>query len=369
MPYTTMPLPEARAASTSRTAREIRAWIIAELARSLNVDATTINAAAPVETLGVDSLAAIGMTGALSAWLGRDLPATLMWEHPTLDSLVDALSAGAGKVERPNWPGLVNLQSQGDRVPLFCFPGRGGHPAIFSHLASELRPPHPCYGLVVPGYNGEQVPFGRVEEIAAAMLSSIRRVQSSGPYQLAGYSFGGLLAFETARQLTDAGENVSLLAIYDTFTVGGRVLRPRWERLALHAWLIASRRGHVQYIHNRLKRARARKARAARQAPASSHPTAPSQFGAEAVWLADHQASLDYQPRSYPGSILLFRASERAVDSRFYRMDATNGWGAFAGAGVCIVPVPGNHGNLLDADHAPIAAEMLRPYLSQQVAG
>jgi len=362
--------PEISNGHIPRSADDIRAWVVAELARSLNVGPGAIDPAAPLETLGVDSLSAIGMTGALSAWLVRDLPATLMWEHGSINALAEALADSDAIAEPRSWPGVVNLQPQGDRVPLFCFPGRGGHPAIFSALAIQLRPMYPCYGLVVPGYGGEQIPLARVEEIAAAMLATIRRVQPSGPYQLAGYSFGGLLAYETAQQLTAEGEQVSLLAVYDTFTPAGRIVRPRWQKLALHAWLLLTSRDYLQYLRNRLKRRKARRNAPANKAePAASDAVTTPRQGAVAAFLADDRAAANYRPLPCPGAMVLFRATDRAVHNAFYKMDETNGWGALARGGVRVVTIPGTHGNMLDADHAQGAAAGLRTWLSDEPSG
>ena len=80
------------------------------------------------------------------------------------------------------------------------------------------------------------------------MVRTLQQVQASGPYQLAGYSFGGLLAYEAARQLEEAGQKVSMLAIFDTFTHSGRMPRPMWQRAALHAYVLATQSGRIAYL-------------------------------------------------------------------------------------------------------------------------
>ena len=230
----------------TRSAADIRAWIVGELCAAQKLDHAAIDTAAPLYSLGVDSVTAIGVTGALASWLDRDLPATLMWDHPSIDAICEALSGGKSAV--PERQGMVTLQAHGDRVPLFCFPGAGGHSTTFAPLAARLGAAHPCFGLTVPGLNREHAPLERVEDIAGVMLDNLRRVQPHGPYQLAGYSFGGLLAYEVAQQLRASGEKISLLAIYDTFTPAGLVLRPRWQRLVLHAHVLATRPERGEYI-------------------------------------------------------------------------------------------------------------------------
>jgi thioesterase domain-containing protein/acyl carrier protein len=357
------PLRDCSTAGNAGSAAEIRTWIVAELSRSLKVDPLSIDTAAPLYCLGADSVTALSMTGALAEWLNRDLPATLMWDYTSIDAIAEALAPADVPAARTARPGVIDLQPHGDRCPLFCFPGAGGHSVTFAPMAAHVGPKHPCYGLTVPGLDGKQKPLEHVEEIAAAMIKSMRLVQAKGPYQLAGYSFGGLVAYEAAQQLTAAGEIVSLLAIYDTFTPAGLVLRPRWQRLALHASIMATRPGRREYVREQLKRRRAE-----REAQTAGYEggvnTTMGRFAMETE-LANTRAAARYRPRPYSGSVLLFRATEFSMQAIFYKIDtSSNGWGALIGGRVRIVDLPGKHLSILSIENAPVAAEMLRPYLS-----
>jgi len=208
----------------------------------------------------------------------------------------------------------------------------------------------------------------RMEDIAAAVLESIRLVQPNGPYQLAGYSFGGLLAYEIAQQLTAAGETVSMLAIYDTYTPAGRTERPRWQRAALHACLLATRPGsHLRHLRGQLKRRRDAAARSKRLPAQDAAPAKAVAAGSDDrlhdLSRVNARAASAYRPKPYPGSVLLFRATDRAAHNLFYKSDPNHGWGALAGGGVRVIDLPGTHLRLLDAAHAPAAADALRPHL------
>lgn len=351
--------PEQVATAPGRCAADIRNWIVNELARSLNVEPSSIDSAAPLDTLGVDSLAAIGMTGGLAGWLKRDLPTTLMWDYASIDAIAAGLADPQAQAKSQERPGVVDLQPHGDRLPLFFFPGMGGHPVSFAPMASLLKST-PCYGLTVPALYTDSDAFTPVEKIAATMLENLRRVQPVGPYQLAGYSFGGLLAYETAQQLTAMGEAVCTLAMYDTFTANGRVLRPRWQRWGLHAYQLASQPGRVAYLRERFRRSRV-----SQPAPslASDSATEAQAAKAKAISGANKKASVTYQPKPYPGSMLLFRATSRATHSIFYKMDPQCGWGTLVTGGLRTIDLPGTHLGILSADSAPAAAESLRPFL------
>jgi len=366
------PPSESPPARTSRSAGEIRQWIVRELTASLRADSSSIDSAAPLDSLGIDSLAAIGMTGALAGWLGRDLPATLMWDYDSIDAIAEGLadnSTTAQPVDRPN---VIDLQPLGNGRPVFFLPGLGGHPITFAPLATHLGKNYPCYGLSVPGINGDSPPLRSVEEIADALLKSVRLVQPRGPYQLAGYSFGGLLAYEMGRQLTASGEALSVLAIYDAFTPAGRKPRPRWHRAALHAYQLATQPGRLQYIRQRLnRRAEARSAAKADllahsliEAEEKEETTAYSSLVKD-VARANRAAAVQYRPGPYPGSVMVFRATHRAPYEIFYKVDPTNGWGALAAGGVTVIDLPGTHLGILDASRARSAADALRPHLER----
>src|SRR5579871_2207263 len=124
--------PEAGGSSSSYRSREdIRDWIVAELARALKVDPKSIDVAAPLYSLGADSLTAITLTGGLAEWLQKDIPATLMWDHESIDAIAFALG-DPGAVAPP--PGVIHLQPRGRLTPLFCFPGALGHSVTFAPL-------------------------------------------------------------------------------------------------------------------------------------------------------------------------------------------------------------------------------------------
>jgi thioesterase domain-containing protein len=87
---------------------------------------------------------------------------------------------------------------------------------VYIPLAQALGKDQPLYGLQSYGLEAGQTPISTIEEMAARYLIDVRRIQPVGPYQIGGYSFGGLVAYEMAQQLYAAGEEVSLLVMFDT---------------------------------------------------------------------------------------------------------------------------------------------------------
>lgn len=101
--------------------------------------------------------------------------------------------------------------------PLFLIHSIAGELTWVRHMAKYLETGHALYAFAAPGLNAEAPFFFRLEAMAAAYLRDLRQVQPRGPYLLGGYSMGGVLAFEIARQLQAAGEPVAQLILMDAF--------------------------------------------------------------------------------------------------------------------------------------------------------
>src|SRR6185295_18342230 len=131
---------------------------------------------------------------------------------PTVESLAALLSRSDGH-QQGRSP-LVAIQPQGDRPPFFCVHPVGGNVLCYLDLARHLPPDQPFYALQSPEPGGDQP--ASIEEMAALYLSELRRIQPEGPYRLGGWSMGGLIAFEMARQLESAGQELDLVVLIDT---------------------------------------------------------------------------------------------------------------------------------------------------------
>ena len=110
---------------------------------------------------------------------------------------------------------LVEFQTAGGRPPLFLVHAAGGLVHDYVNLARRLDPDQPFYGLQSPALAGGEH-FASVPEMAARYVAAVRSVQPRGPYRLGGYCVGGGVAFEMARQLRAAGEEVESLLLFDS---------------------------------------------------------------------------------------------------------------------------------------------------------
>lgn len=111
---------------------------------------------------------------------------------------------------------LAPLRTQGEQSPLFCFPGLGGHAVSFLPLSRAIPAGRPIYAFQAQGLDGREPPHRSITEMASSYLSELLQVQPTGPYLLAGWSLGGLIALDVARQLTNQHYPVALVALLDT---------------------------------------------------------------------------------------------------------------------------------------------------------
>lgn len=99
--------------------------------------------------------------------------------------------------------------------PIFWVPPAAGSPLCYLELVRNLDPLLSSWGLQAPGLRPGESPLSRVPELAAHFIEGMRAVSPQGPYRIAGWSFGAVVAWEMARQLAESGTQVELLALLD----------------------------------------------------------------------------------------------------------------------------------------------------------
>jgi amino acid adenylation domain-containing protein len=192
--------------------------------------------------LGGDSLRAVDASLALQQRLGHGLALGAFQHASSVRGLARLLDGAVPSDD------LVVLQSSGNATPLICIHGHGGNVFSMRTLARWFGPDRPVYGLQMSGLGGVGRPPLSVEAAAASHLQYLRRVQPSGPYQLAGNCFGGWIAIEMARQLLAAGEQVGALLLINPDLPAGcgapSAPKPMIERLrgkSVQQWFKAAK--------------------------------------------------------------------------------------------------------------------------------
>ncbi len=158
--------------------------------------------------LGGHSLLAVRLMARIEHVFGVKLPLSLLFEAPTLGRLAGAIQSAP---ERRS--ALVLLQAGGAGRPLFLAHPVGGGVFAYVDLAKRLAPERPVYGLQAVA-EGDGRP-ATLEDLAAQYLARVREVQAEGPWLLAGWSDGAVIAYEMARQTESPGGAPSLVALLD----------------------------------------------------------------------------------------------------------------------------------------------------------
>lgn len=156
---------------------------------------------------GGNSLVAVGLINKVNKEFGIALPLQVIFECSTIQKLAQRVD---GKGTLPSTR-LVPLQSEGEKNPVYCWPGLGGYTMNLRSLVTKLDIGRPFYGVQAHGINDGETPYRTIKEMAAEDIKEIRLLQPEGPYTLWGYSFGARVAFEAAYQLEQSGEQVENL--------------------------------------------------------------------------------------------------------------------------------------------------------------
>ena len=325
--------------------------------------------------LGGDSLLAIRLMDLIHQKFAQELPLSSLFINPTVAGLAIALNPNEPLQGSP----LVPLQPKGSKPAFFCVHPIFGVVLPYHALAQQMGLDQPFYGLQPIGIDGKQPPHTQIEEMAAYYIKAIRQVQPQGPYFLGGWSFGGLVAFEMAQQLHQAGHRVALLAVIDTpapvlsnkptfwksceFLLT-TVMRSIWAFLLDYLSLIAT-----SYPFNpKLRqtkfpttwRALLERAAIVGLLPQDSKIRLLNELTLRPllqVFSANNQAVQRYVPRRYPDRITLFRTPLLSAKNL---SDTTMGWNQLTETTVEVHQVPGNHLTMLRNPQVEVLAQQLQ---------
>jgi thioesterase domain-containing protein len=285
------------------------------------------------------------------------------------------------KGSRSDWSPLVPIRPDGDRAPLFVVGGIGGDVGSFDSLVRHLPPAQPVYGLQAPGPDLPLDPSLRIESMATTCADAMRQVHPVGPYLMAAYSAGDILAYEVAQQLLAGGHQVALLAMIDAQDPQPATERlrctPAWAlRFAKNVacWLVddllASNAADLivsAQSQARLLRAWTRRiVHASReQADIRDRLGAPKFPERYVPWLEAYQDARErYHPQPYRGRFLLLRARTRPF---FGNLARDNGWGALVPGRLDVRVIAGDHINILREPRVRLVAAALTNAMDEAI--
>ncbi|MEU7056132.1 SDR family NAD(P)-dependent oxidoreductase [Streptomyces sp. NPDC046197] len=322
-----------------------------------------------------DLRVAEGLVEAIRRRLGEDAELTLTAEAVLKHGTVAAIAELIRPAVNPTGGRVVNTlrpSRQGSsKPPLFTFHPAGGPTSVYQPLTLLLPRDQAVYGL-------ERLEtVDTMEEKAARYLSFIRKIQPQGPYRLLGWSFGGCLAYETAQQLTEAGQSVAFLGLIDTILPAAlpgvnaqsrELLLERFRRFAAYVEKTYGQHLNLPYDELAATPEDQQIDVVMRVVAEAGLDMSPGIMEHQRTSYIDARVGERYVPRPYRGPVVLYRAKQAqrlttALDPRYLRPETDLGW-----APLCpcleVVPVEGDHLSLIDPPHVTAIAQHLTQSLA-----
>ncbi|MCB4379563.1 hypothetical protein FZX02_03630, partial [Synechococcus sp. MU1644] len=322
--------------------------------------------------LGGNSLVGVRLFAAIRKKHGLSLPLATLFETPTIAELAALMARrgvgdgpageGAGLIDSTSseWSPLVVIN---EGLPglrgVFMIHGAQGNVMGFKPLTDLFPSKRPVYGIEAYGADGLLEPLASIPEMARRYIKAMRAVQPHGPYSMAGYSGGGVIAYEMALQLKASGEATDVLVLLDSFhpqacTADGSLFErlkqvPRLHpSIALATLLVKLKKLPVlgKLLSNW---------------SSPLHPETDLESAGHRVYEAYIQGQSKYYPDNYDGQVVIVRALR--TNLRYLRLGPSLGWQDQLETPPIVIDVDANHATLFDEPMVSDLAKQLRKIL------
>jgi len=382
-------LQQLSAADTDRRLELLKQYLAGELGRILGIEPTELQPAQPLSVVGVDSLMAMELKSNLESQLQIEVPMSSLMDGPSIDSLAGHLlpmfgdtgpqaptdaapsAALATKVSRPGrGASLLPLQTHALQPAIFCIHPVGGDLRCYQQLAKHIGKHRHVMAIRPRGVDRGVQPHDNIQELAEDYIALVREYQPHGPYLLTGWSTGGIFAYEMARQLIDAGQQVDLTFI-DTPTAAilehvdlSDDARFLYDLVNFSNWFSGAA---IRIEYAELKEMRTNEALDRILIETKKHGILPaSATRADLERRIDMcryhlRAAMNYQIHPIDQSVTMYRPRQAAVLSLASGRQLTDdlGWAPILGNQLHVQRVAGDHFSMLTGQHAQELATAL----------
>lgn len=282
--------------------------------------------------LGGTSLLALQLHSRVEMIMGKGIPLVHLFRSPTINGMVKTIQEQDWPIHRET---LVPIQPEGTKPPLYCIASPDVNPIGYTLLARHLGKHQPTFLVQSPDTSDQRMMPQEISARASAYLDAIKSDGQSGPYQLLGMCDGAYLAFEIARQLRSGRDQVSFVAIVNTWAINTVSRLYYLQRYATAFGWYARRLNWLWQLskderRTALRESLGRKAsRMSRRLSVKNANTSNSERNEEPSdpWLAAGLARQSAPTEKYPGRVTVFRIRKQ----QYWRTwDRDLGWGRHA---------------------------------------
>jgi amino acid adenylation domain-containing protein len=316
--------------------------------------------------LGGHSLLAARMFAQIEEKLQKKLPFATLFRAATIEKLAQVIRAEGWT---SHWSVLVPIQEHGTKPPLYLVHGLRGNVLTFYGLRHHIPPDQPLYGIQAYGLGTNRASLVSIPQMAKHYIEEIRVLQPHGPYFLGGFSAGGLVAYEMARQLREAGDRVPFLALFDSYVeaAGGYWLKSFYSRRALQmsllalraSWQSVKREGLMSVLRLKFQNMGVNIRIMIWMLLGKISGRVNSGEASSPGFLSPHEAFTRairvYSPQPYPGSAVAYRSTSLESDTPDY----SQGWARYITGKLEYQVVRGGHDDLFREPNIGYLADQL----------
>ena len=287
---------------------------------------------------------------------GIELAPQTIFQYPSIRQLAEHLTQ-PNLFDKKEQSPLVPLHPRGTRPPIYLIHATPGDVMGYGNLVHHLGEDQPCYGFISRGLFDVELCHHTIEEMAAYYIEHLIAFDPQGPYILAGWCYGGTVAYEMARQLAGLGKPAALVILIECMVSPpkGKPGMVRYKLRRVASFLRMPVQGQFKYLQNKIHHRLAPEFDRLEENIALTESPA-SLANRLAVYRENMKAFWRYRSSVYEGPLDVFLSDNPAYDSIY---DPKGGWPLVVKAARYHY-VPARHDNILKEPSVKPLAERIR---------
>ncbi len=210
-----------RKKSVSQKVDNMNQQVQQAIKKILGVDKKDLESNMSFSELGIDSLSIHAFINKLETEFNIKLRRSDIFNYSNMEKMSEYIASKIltdtidQKGLKNQFPELIHLNEQSNDQPVFWFHAGLGGAQLYHIIAEQIE--RPFFGIQARGWQTKRAPLLGIQAMAAYYVQIIQHTQTEGSYDLGGYSLGGMIAYEVARQLQELGHTVNSIIMLDGF--------------------------------------------------------------------------------------------------------------------------------------------------------